>query len=490
MSTRNITGYPQPNHFGFLPQEVLDRYVARARASTDVPPRDPPTDEEFFLPGDPTKPNVAFLRQHFLREGCVTEDQALFILNRATEIFRAEPNVLQINSPINVCGDIHGQYYDLHQLLRLGGTPENRSYLFLGDYVDRGNFGIECVLFLWALKICHPKTFFLLRGNHECQRLTSFFTFRLECARKYSSQIYDACVRSFRALPLAAVVDSKYFCVHGGLSPQLVSPEDILQIDRFGEPPSDGLMCDLLWSDPHPLYTDGHFNDSFQHNPKRGCSFFYTPLAVRQFLQQNKLTCVIRAHEHQATGYCLHWDIHDRLFGNGGHPKLLTVFSAPNYMDTHGNQAAFIRLSENAINVNRFVANEHPYWLPGFMNAFDWSATFVAQKVKDMILLLVSEEEMEGCCCLSERSGIIHKKVLAVGRWARIYAVIHEKAESGEDISAVLVADVCMESTLDDSERDWESGRLGYDEDIDTSHPIDVCEEELVHRNTFIANIM
>jgi serine/threonine-protein phosphatase 2B catalytic subunit len=279
-----------------------------------APAMHPPTDEQFYSKQDPSKPDIAFLKNHFYREGRLTEEQALFILEKGGEVLRQEPNLLEVDAPITVCGDIHGQYYDLMKLFEVGGNPAETRYLFLGDYVDRGYFSIEvrvfhvskaffptdpptilqCVLYLWALKIWYPDTLFLLRGNHECRHLTDYFTFKLECKHKYSETIYNACMDSFCNLPLAAVMNKQFLCIHGGLSPELNTLDDIravcdlphrspallnelpLQINRFREPPTHGLMCDILWADPLEEFGNEKTSETFIHNHVRGCSYFYT----------------------------------------------------------------------------------------------------------------------------------------------------------------------------------------------------------------------
>jgi len=409
-----------------------------------------PTEDQFFDPTDRTKPNLAFLKQHLYREGRLTEDQALWIINSGAEILRSEPNLLEMDAPITVCGDIHGQYFDLMKLFEVGGDPKETRYLFLGDYVDRGYFSIECVLYLWALKIWYPQTLWLLRGNHECRHLTDYFTFKLECKHKYSEKIYDACMESFCALPLAAVMNKQFLCIHGGLSPELHTLEDLKSLDRFREPPTHGLMCDILWADPLEEFGQEKTQDYFVHNHVRGCSYFFSYPAACAFLEKNNLLSIIRAHEAQDAGYRMY-----RKTRTTGFPSVMTIFSAPNYLDVYNNKAAVLKYENNVMNIRQFNCTPHPYWLPNFMDVFTWSLPFVGEKITDMLIAILntcSKEELEEETPLSSgpsspplightpttgldpestefKRRAIKNKILAIGRLSRVFQVLREESE-------------------------------------------------------------
>ncbi|KAE9967656.1 hypothetical protein BLS_005759 [Venturia inaequalis] len=426
----------------------------RVCKDVQAPAFHPPTEDQFFSPTDRKKPNLQFLKQHFYREGRLTEEQALWIIRKGTEVLKAEPNLLEMDAPITVCGDVHGQYFDLMKLFEVGGDPSETRYLFLGDYVDRGYFSIECVLYLWALKIWYPNTLWLLRGNHECRHLTDYFTFKLECKHKYSEDVYEACMESFCALPLAAVMNKQFLCIHGGLSPELHTLEDIKAIDRFREPPTHGLMCDILWADPLEEFGQEKTQEFFVHNHVRGCSYFFSYPAACSFLEKNNLLSIIRAHEAQDAGYRMY-----RKTRTTGFPSVMTIFSAPNYLDVYNNKAAVLKYENNVMNIRQFNCTPHPYWLPNFMDVFTWSLPFVGEKITDMLIAILntcSKEELDDPTPNSIMSGpsspeikgpidpestefkrrAIKNKILAIGRLARVFQVLREESERVTELKA------------------------------------------------------
>jgi serine/threonine-protein phosphatase 2B catalytic subunit len=326
-------------------------------------------------------PRPSRIQAHFAAGGRLTTADAAAIITAATEVLKAEPNVLRLAGPITVCGDVHGQFFDVVNIFQnLGGDPDVAQYLFLGDYVDRGCYSTEIVLTLFARKIVRPSSLWLLRGNHECGYLTSYFNFKQECIHKYDEATYELFLKAFDCLPLAAVVNGEFLCVHGGLSPFIRTVEDIEAIHRFRDPPQRGPMCDLLWADPMDDEEEELCPDAlFLHNDLRGCSYVYTHAAACDFLQRNNLASMIRAHEAQEDGYRMY-----RKVPSSGMPATICIFSAPNYCE-YNNLAAILLIDGRQLQLKQFHSSPQPYSLPYFMNGLTWSIPFLFDKLDNVL---------------------------------------------------------------------------------------------------------
>ena len=243
----------------------------------------------------------------------------------------SQPILLELEAPIKICGDIHGQYYDLLRLFEYGGYPPESNYLFLGDYVDRGKQSIEAVCLLLAYKIKFPENFFIIRGNHECASINRIYGFYDECKKRYSIKLWKTFTDCFNCLPVAALLDDKILCMHGGLSSELEKVEQIKNIVRPTDVPEQGLLCDLLWSDPEENKTGFGPND-------RGVSVTFNSKVVETFLKNNDLDLICRAHQVVEEGY--------EFFANR---QLVTVFSAPNYCGEFDNSGAMMSIDDNLI---------------------------------------------------------------------------------------------------------------------------------------------
>jgi len=416
---------------------------------------------------DGTSINTEILRDHLRQEGRLTEELALKIIRDGTEMLKNEPNVLNVDSPVTVCGDVHGQFFDLLKLFEVGGPPDTTNYLFLGDYVDRGYYSIECVLYLWSLKLMHDNNIHLLRGNHECRHLTEYFTFKQECLTKYSEEVYDACMVAFDALPIAALMNEQFLCVHGGLSPEIKTIDDIRQVNRFQEPPAFGALCDLIWSDPGEDFgKEPQGTEDFIPNQTRGCGYFYSFNAVCKFLQENNLLSMIRAHEAQDQGYKMF-----RRNAATGFPSLITIFSAPNYLDVYNNKAAVLKYENNVMNIRQFNCSPHPYWLPNFMDVFTWSLPFVGEKVTEMLVNLLNicsedelaedddedytgnltgmtDEQQAELRAKHERKAQLRSKIKGVAKMAKYFHNIREESEAAMRLKGLATSEVLGGSEL------------------------------------------
>ncbi|KAJ1640635.1 Metallo-dependent phosphatase-like protein [Pavlovales sp. CCMP2436] len=254
------------------------------------------------------------------------EIRGLCLLSR--EIFLRQPMLLELEAPIKICGDVHGQYFDLLRLFEYGGFPPESNYLFLGDYVDRGKQSLETICLLLAYKIKYSENFFLLRGNHECASINRIYGFYDECKRRYNVKLWKTFTDCFNCLPVCAVVDEKIMCMHGGLSPDLHNLVEIQRIPRPTDIPDTGLLCDLLWSDPDKDVHGWGEND-------RGVSYTFGADVVTRFLQRHELDLICRAHQVVEDGY--------EFFAKR---QLVTIFSAPNYCGEFDNAGAMMSVDE------------------------------------------------------------------------------------------------------------------------------------------------
>lgn len=261
------------------------------------------------------------LRERFSMQKRIELGEAMELIDRARDVMATEPNIISLQAPLLAVGDIHGQYFDLLNMIEQGGIPGvEEQYLFLGDYVDRGSFSCEVMFFLLSLKVAYPTKVWLLRGNHECATVSGHFGFKKECKMKYGMNVYYKFLLLFQSMPLAAVISTSYgdvFACHGGISPSFQTLDEIEKLNRFVEPETDPALLDILWSDPvSDEEVDGMSDDQFQEflnldwktNTSRGCSYTYGYKAIRRFLDTNNLVCIVRAHEVQEDGYKKHFD--------------------------------------------------------------------------------------------------------------------------------------------------------------------------------------
>ncbi|KAJ9549194.1 hypothetical protein OSB04_021737 [Centaurea solstitialis] len=292
---------------------------------------------------------VKQMMDDFKNQKCLHKRYAFQIVLQTREILLALPSLVDINvtdgKHFTVCGDVHGQFFDLLNIFELNGLPsEENPYLFNGDFVDRGSFSLEVILTLFAFKCMSPSAIHLSRGNHESKSMNKIYGFEGEVRSKLNDKFVELFAEVFCYLPLAHVINDKIFVVHGGLfSTDGVKLSDIRKIDRFCEPPEEGLMCELLWSDPQPNPGRGP--------SKRGVGLSFGGDVTKRFLKDNNLDLVVRSHEVKDEGYEIEHD-----------GKLITVFSAPNYCDQMGNKGAFIRFEAPTMEpkIVTFSAVPHP----------------------------------------------------------------------------------------------------------------------------------
>ncbi|KAM3072006.1 Palmitoyl-protein thioesterase 1 [Clarireedia jacksonii] len=261
-----------------------------------------------------------------------------------------EPTMVEMeiedHTQLTVCGDTHGQFFDLMELFRLNGFPTDKHYyLFNGDFVDRGSWSTEIALLLYAYKWLRPSAFFINRGNHETDDMNRVYGFEGECKAKYNERTFKLFSESFSALPLATLIGKKFLVLHGGLfSDDKVTLDDIRALNRHNQrqPGQAGLMMEMLWTDPQ--------KEPGRGPSKRGVGMQFGPDVTKRFCEKNGLEAVIRSHEVRMEGY---EEEHDG--------KCITVFSAPKYCDSTENKGAYINIGPDyKLNFHKFDAVPHP----------------------------------------------------------------------------------------------------------------------------------
>ena len=256
------------------------------------------------------------------------EEEIKMLIDKSLIIIKEQKMLVELEAPLRVCGDIHGQYYDLLRIFEHCGYPGDNNFLFLGDYVDRGKQSLETICLLLAYKIKYPNKVYLLRGNHESSVTNRIYGFYDECKRRYNVRLWRNFTELFNYLPVAALIDEKILCMHGGLSPDLRNISSISEISRPTDIPDSGLLCDLLWSDPDKDVLEFDEND-------RGVSVVFGEKIVNEFNRRNDLDLIIRAHQVVDDGY--------EFFVQR---QLITIFSAPNYCGEFDNSAGIMIIDE------------------------------------------------------------------------------------------------------------------------------------------------
>jgi len=258
-----------------------------------------------------------------------SEAQLKGLCNQTREVLLSQSALIELEAPLKVCGDVHGQYHDLLRLFEYGGFPPASNYVFLGDYVDRGKQSLETITLIFGYKVKFPENFFNLRGNHECASITRIYGFYDECKRRHNIKMWKSFCDVFNCMPVCAVIDEKIICMHGGLSPELNHFDSIRNLVRPTDVPDTGLICDLLWADPDKDITAWDEND-------RGVSFIFGPDVVTAFLRKFDLDLVARAHQVVEDGY--------EFFAQR---QLITLFSAPNYCGEFDNAGAMMTIDDS-----------------------------------------------------------------------------------------------------------------------------------------------
>mmetsp|Transcript_8079 Transcript_8079/g.7936 ORF Transcript_8079/g.7936 Transcript_8079/m.7936 type:complete len:580 (-) Transcript_8079:33-1772(-) len=301
----------------------------------------------------------------------------LSLIQDCENILKNEPNVIRIRAPVKIYGNLHGQYIDLLRFFEMWGEPSDKNvdgdiesfdYIFLGDYVDRGNRSLETICLLMSLKVKHPDQIFMLRGHHEDISVNSIYGFADECRQRLNedtndpNSVYQKINKMFTFLPLACVIEDRILCVHGGVGHGIRSLDELdaipkpIEVAQNATLQDQQILMDVLWSDPCEKENEMGFkaNTARDSTGSRNIVKFGAD-RLQRFLADNRLLMVIRSHECVMEGY-------DR----NSQGDLITVFSATDYCGKYKNAAAILVVKRSMEIVPRLIYplnNSNESWI-------------------------------------------------------------------------------------------------------------------------------
>jgi serine/threonine-protein phosphatase 4 catalytic subunit len=289
--------------------------------------------------------NIQAILDHLRTGQLPTREQLLDLLEKAKTLIEKEPNVVDVAGPVHIVGNLHGQFEDLLHIFDTLGLADQK-FVFLGNYVNRGKKSLEVFATLLGLKLLHPQQFTLLRGNHECVKICETYGFLEELRLKYQDDsLLTRCSQVFDVLPLVARLNGgKAIAVHGGISQQLASLQELQTLDRFREIAEAGVVTDLTWADPDEATAE------FAPSP-RGCSFVFGKAPFLKFMDSNGIQLCFRSHQMVVEGFNIQFD-----------DRLITVYSAPNYCGSCGNKSSVFTLDADSTYTQTVFASSisHP----------------------------------------------------------------------------------------------------------------------------------
>ena len=315
------------------------------------------------LPQGPlTESTVLDLVAAFCRQKLPHRQLLIELLERQTALLEQMANVVEFTVPpgarITVVGDLHGQFQDLMHIFRRHGFPcPQRPYLFNGDFVDRGDCGVEITLTIFAFQQLYPGSVLLNRGNHEEKSVHSIYGFLKECTQKYDKEVYEAFNTAFSWLPIGCIINGAVLVMHGGIDSEVTldklrtapRAQYVVNNSNYGPGTKPGLVHpamrhkmealrkqqalmhpinSALWNDPTNREGEGF-------NKGRGTGMLFGYDVCEEWLQREGLQLLIRSHEQAENGF--EWPFGDNYL-------CATVFSASNYCCRNTNRGAVIQL--------------------------------------------------------------------------------------------------------------------------------------------------